>query len=1239
MNTATAENKNPFPGLRPFREDEEYLFFGRESQVDAMVDKLAANHFLAVIGTSGSGKSSLVNCGLRPALHGGLMTRAGTSWRMAQFRPGNDPMRALARALAEDGVLFRGYQAAGLTLAEIVDTTLRMSKLGLIDIYEQANLGEDVNLLVVVDQFEELFRYSQPAAGQQQNVTGVIEEATAFVNLLLAAKEQTNYPIYIVLTMRSDFLGDCTQFSGLAEAINAGQYLVPRMTRDERRAAISGPVGVGGAEISPVLLTRLVNDVGDNPDQLSILQHALNRTWARWEGSEDNGPLDLPHYQSIGTMAHALDQHAEKAYAELTTARQRHICEKLFKALTDKATDPRGVRRPTRLDTLCALAEATPAEITQVIDVFRKPSRSFLMPPADDALEARTMIDISHESLMRVWERLKSWADQEAQSAHMYWRLAETAVLHDKGKAGLWDDPDLQGAIDWQENNRPNKDWAQRYDPGFDGAMAFLQKSKEARDTEVAEIQFSHKMRTVRNVIIGFVLILLLVDPLKLNPTAPVTYKVTDDVREKLRQANILAFPEDITDKLIGEREGYFQGSFRSPIKAVDNALAGVQNQEHLAAVLGHSLVRIPEVQVLSSLNEPLPPKSQTYTTWASWNKDVELLKEAGLAIVPPPESAYTWRSESLYVVPDSVKVAAGNQTGLIAIALKTRWRESLLKRPQELALVAETFRLLLHLFLYLGLLFAVGGIYRRFAFGAVGGAGESALAASPSWIRWRKFLVHVHRFQHRFQSPRSKFVVSVSLLLAGLAFFYFGLLSFVHFPASVQRHGVPIGLILILLVPTDGILKGSWASRFKIAQGTLLQVAGLYELAGIFFLFYSTEDWGPGLLLIQSRWVLALVGIGLILLGKRKCELTAEESLALQPNRAPVLYLQSFESDKQNRKETWVAWIRRFLWPDDEQLLRPIFEVMGPFASFGCSEEPAQSVSLDAASTITNDLQTTELMRRSALVILQIDNRLTEGFLSQIRKTLQTLRPNQVLVYFSLKIEAPKLNDAYQKFVSRTRDFFPAVLPSSIDSNRFIAFDDEWQPFLCGSLTLSRFSWGRLMPLLGHRLEAARKSRAIARAIRPFFERRNLVDPQKKLYGDRAIGVSAFVLFNLGLPAGVMMLRNFWIMRRRWVAPIALLAPPVGIVVSYLVGFVLLGIFRDRGLVLESLAFVTVVIIGSPITTYWLWRRLSGREIRQHIAFGGETQPLWKVILVLLLTGGWMLGLFFLFLIGLSGL
>jgi len=479
---------NPFPGLRPFREEEEHLFFGREKQVDAMVDKLAATRFLAVVGTSGSGKSSLVNCGLRPGLRQGLMSRAGTAWRMAQFRPGSNPIGAMARALAQDGVLFPDHPTEGATLAEIIDATLRMSKLGLIDLFEMAPLDKGVNLLVVVDQFEELFRYRQVEAAERGGDQHGSEEATAFVNLILEVKQQQTSPIFVVMTMRSDFLGDCTQFPGLAEAINAGQYLVPRMTRDERRAAIEGPVRVGSAQIAPVLLTRLVNDVGDNPDQLSILQHALNRTWARWQDEgRENEPLDLPHYEAIGTMAHALDQHAEQAYAELSATPQQRICEQLFKALTDKATDPRGVRRPTALRTLCALAGATAAEVTDVIDVYRDPSRSFLMPPAEEAIGEDAVIDISHESLMRVWHRLNTWADEEAQSAHTYRRLADAAALHAAGAASLWRDPELHLALDWRDRSHPNETWAARYHAGFAAAMDFLEESLAQRQREEAE--------------------------------------------------------------------------------------------------------------------------------------------------------------------------------------------------------------------------------------------------------------------------------------------------------------------------------------------------------------------------------------------------------------------------------------------------------------------------------------------------------------------------------------------------------------------------------------------------------------------------------------------------------------------------------------------------------------------------------------------------------------------------------
>ena len=487
----SGRRQNPYPGLRPFRSDETHLYFGRENQVDAMVDTLAGGRFLAVVGTSGSGKSSLVNCGLRPALHRGLMASGGSEWRIAQFRPGVNPIHAMAVALCEPSALFSGEAHEALpadpaALLGIAEATLRMSHLGLVDLAEQARMGADANLLVVVDQFEELFRYR--AVDTDGGVDG-----GAFVQLLIEAVRQRVQPIHVVLTMRSDFLGECSAFGGLPEAINAGQYLVPRMTRAETRRAIVGPVRVAGADISPVLVTRVLNDVGDNPDQLSILQHALNRTWARWQNDGgEAGALDLPHYEAIGTMASALDRHAEKAFGELDASDQT-LCAKVFRALTDRGTDPRGVRRPTRLDTLCEIVDAPQAEMLRVLAAFRKPSRSFLMPPDGAAIDADTVVDISHESLMRVWRRLGRWADDEANSARTYRRLADAAALHHEGEASLWRDPELRMALEWNERDAPTRAWAQQYHPGYEAAMAFLRDSRARQVQALAQAEVERR--------------------------------------------------------------------------------------------------------------------------------------------------------------------------------------------------------------------------------------------------------------------------------------------------------------------------------------------------------------------------------------------------------------------------------------------------------------------------------------------------------------------------------------------------------------------------------------------------------------------------------------------------------------------------------------------------------------------------------------------------------------------------
>jgi len=471
---------NPYPGLRPFELEEDYLFFGREGQSEEILARLSRNRLVAVVGTSGSGKSSLIRAGLLPYIFGGFLQGAGSHWRVAVMRPGGDPIRNLARELNDPTVL--GDPAAGeddaAQNATLLEVTLRRSGLGLLEAVRQAHLPLTDNVLVVVDQFEELFRYAETATALRKE-----DDAAAFVKLLLEATSQTELPIYIALTMRSDFIGDCARFRDLPEAVTGGLYLIPRMSRDQRREAIERPARVVGTEISRRLVNKLLNDGGDNPDLLPTMQHALMRTWDYWSQThgDSTAPIDIDDYKAIGEMAGALSRHAEEAYAELPTDRDREIARRLFQALTEKGDDNREIRRPTAVSTVAAIADATPAEVIQVIEYFRRPGRSFLTPPAGVALTGESMIDISHESLIRGWTRLDEWVNEERESVEVYRRLAETAALNAQGRAGLWSDPDLSYALNWRATQRPNPEWGACYHRGFDVAMNFLDRSARHR--------------------------------------------------------------------------------------------------------------------------------------------------------------------------------------------------------------------------------------------------------------------------------------------------------------------------------------------------------------------------------------------------------------------------------------------------------------------------------------------------------------------------------------------------------------------------------------------------------------------------------------------------------------------------------------------------------------------------------------------------------------------------------------
>ena len=457
--------ENPFPGLRAFDIDESHLFFGRDTQVAELVSRLERRRFLAVIGVSGSGKSSLVRAGLIPALERGGVCEAGRRWRQVVTQPAGAPFDSLRADLAK----------AGLDRSR-----LRESSQALTQIARQ--LAADETLLVVVDQFEELFRYKSLAsttAGTRATRDRQAADAAEFVQLLLEASRQ-HPPVYVVITMRSDYLGDCAEFRDLPETLNDCQYLIPRMTRQQRQEAIELPLGRIG--IASGLVQRLLNDAGDEPDQLPILQHSLMRTWNQWRKADPEGlrQIQVEDYEAIGGFEEALNRHAD----ELLATVPKEVAACVFKRLTARGRDNRERRDPATLRELWDVCGATtPEQRQQVVDVldrFRGGDATFLRPRSGP-IEAGTYVDITHESLIRLWKTLRDeWLPAEQLSVRTLLSVAERARNWSEGRGEPLAGRDLDRVLDWDRRRNQNPAWARHYldDPAVQDVERFLAESR-----------------------------------------------------------------------------------------------------------------------------------------------------------------------------------------------------------------------------------------------------------------------------------------------------------------------------------------------------------------------------------------------------------------------------------------------------------------------------------------------------------------------------------------------------------------------------------------------------------------------------------------------------------------------------------------------------------------------------------------------------------------------------------------
>lgn len=517
--TAPVQRNNPYVGLPPFQEEDALYFYGREPQTAALLDILRQHRFLGVLGSSGSGKSSLVRAGLLPALRGGFLVDERDAWHIATMRPGAAPYENLCAQLLQALDEPAGAEAAAALAQDLRDRHLD----ALLD-FLKPRLRPNANLLLVVDQFEEIFAYrgrdrdessDEQSAERRRKSARRRAEAAEFVDLLLALGRQQVLPVYLVLTMRTDFLGDCDLFYGLPEALNQGRFLVPRMGREQLRDAVECPALLMGASVSPRLTDHVLNELGDRFDRLPVLQHALLRTWDAWDAQGRIGPLDLHHFNDgAGGLDGALDKDAENALKTLED--QAGAVQRVFQRLTKTDHARRRLRNPTRTSKLMAAAGVHRATVDRIVAVFQGEGRNFLFS-ADDGQPDDPRIDIAHESLIRQWKTLSRWVDEEALARDEYLELVAKARKHELGRALPLQGPELQLALEWRERVAPTPSWAERYSAGegdFTRMLKHLGEGLAARRNRDAEQEWGRAWARWAGLLIAVALIfgLLLLD-------------------------------------------------------------------------------------------------------------------------------------------------------------------------------------------------------------------------------------------------------------------------------------------------------------------------------------------------------------------------------------------------------------------------------------------------------------------------------------------------------------------------------------------------------------------------------------------------------------------------------------------------------------------------------------------------------------------------------------------------------
>ena len=444
---------NPYLGLRAFDQTVSDRFFGRSRLVDELVQKLEQNRSLAVVGASGSGKSSVVQAGLVPEVQSGRIS-GSDRWFTTSMAPGARPFEALETAL---------LRVAVNPPSTLLDQ-LRDPDRGLIRAVRRILPEDDAVLFLLVDQFEELFT----------NVADPVV-ADAFLDSLTAAVSEPDSPLRLVLTLRADFYDRPLRHTGFAPIIKAATVAVTPLAPDELEEVIVGPAAVAGKQFETGLVAEIMADASSQPGSLPLLQFALTRAYDQ----SDESIIATADYRAVGGILGSLTQKAEELFADLSPDEQRRLRRLMGQlvALGEGSEDTRRVARRSEL-----------GEADEILERF---GSARLLTFDNDPATREPTVEVAHEALIREWPRLRAWLDEDRDDLRIERHL-------------------IAAAAEWDSSGRPDSElyrggrlesaeaWAAEHEP-TPASVAFLDASTALRQREIDAEQHRFDQQVANN--------------------------------------------------------------------------------------------------------------------------------------------------------------------------------------------------------------------------------------------------------------------------------------------------------------------------------------------------------------------------------------------------------------------------------------------------------------------------------------------------------------------------------------------------------------------------------------------------------------------------------------------------------------------------------------------------------------------------------------------------------------------